>query len=424
MTVDGRLRLGIGELGVGAHQDAVEAVAALHPVGADGHAHGQRRPVLALAQRAEVVRDALGQHRHHPVGEVDRIAPQHRLAVEGRARPDIGRHVGDRDGDDEAALVGRIGIGLGHHRIVVVLGVGRVDRDQRRLTPILATALGRPLGLVGLRQHVLGEDVRNVVDVQGDQTDRLLRAERAEALGHPAAGQAEAGLALDCDADEVSVAGLALLAGRDRDLLALRPLLHRQEATAVAAGAIDADHLRAVLADHLDDAAGIAARRLRVRRDADQGPVAEAGGRSVALAPAAGQLDDDPGRFALPIPLGRTGHEVAVPIPGGNVGQHDGGQAAALAETAAAAIQRPLLLDLLQDRLEPDLVGALQAEGLGDLALADRSGRVGDEGEDLLAGGKNGRTRLRIDASGQGQGSPRRSETGPARRIFRCGRDR
>ena len=83
-----RLRLLVGELGGRAHHDAVEACAALAPVGAEDHAHGERRPVFARAQRAEVVGDALGQHRHDAVGEIDRIAALERLAVERRAGPD------------------------------------------------------------------------------------------------------------------------------------------------------------------------------------------------------------------------------------------------------------------------------------------------------------------------------------------------
>ena len=55
-----------------------------------------------LLQRAEVVGDALGQHRHDAVREVDGVAALQRLAVERGTRPHIGRDIGDRDGDDDS----------------------------------------------------------------------------------------------------------------------------------------------------------------------------------------------------------------------------------------------------------------------------------------------------------------------------------
>ncbi len=96
------------------------------------------RAVDAFAQRAEVVGDALGQHRHDAVGEIDRVAALQRLAVERRARADIGGDVGDGDGDDDAAGVLLVGVGLGVDGVVMVLGVGRVDGDQRQVAEVLA----------------------------------------------------------------------------------------------------------------------------------------------------------------------------------------------------------------------------------------------------------------------------------------------
>ena len=111
---------------------------ALAPVRAEDHAHSERRPIFQRAQRAEVVGDAFRQHRHDPVGEIDRVPALQRLSIERRAGADIGRHVGDRDGDDEPAPVRRVGIGGGVDRIVVVLGVGRIYGDERKLAPVLA----------------------------------------------------------------------------------------------------------------------------------------------------------------------------------------------------------------------------------------------------------------------------------------------
>lgn len=63
------LSLRVGELGRRLHHDAVEGVAELAAIGRKNHAHGERRPVLAFAQRTEVVGDALGQHRHNTIGK-------------------------------------------------------------------------------------------------------------------------------------------------------------------------------------------------------------------------------------------------------------------------------------------------------------------------------------------------------------------
>ncbi len=61
----------------------------------------------------------------------------------------VGGDVGDGDGDDVAAGVAWVGVGLGVDRVVMVLGVGRVDGDERDVPPVLA-ALERDLaGLLG-----------------------------------------------------------------------------------------------------------------------------------------------------------------------------------------------------------------------------------------------------------------------------------
>ena len=55
---------------------------------------------------------------------------------------------------------------------------------------------------------------------------------------------------------------------------------------------------------------------------------------------------------------------------------------------AAAAVEQALVLQLLEHGLQRDLVGALEAEGARDLALADGAVAVAHEIEDLLAGRK------------------------------------
>ena len=149
-AVDRGLRLRVMQLGGRAHQHAMKAVRALAAVGADHHPHRERAARLARHQRAEIVGDALGQHRHHAIGEIHRIAARQRVTVQRRARPHIEGDVGDRDMDDVAALVVRIGIGRGMHRVVMILGVGRIDGDERQLAPVLAALQRRRLRFLGL----------------------------------------------------------------------------------------------------------------------------------------------------------------------------------------------------------------------------------------------------------------------------------
>ena len=113
---DRELRLFVVQPRRRADHHAMEGVRALAAVGADHHAHRQRRAVFVRAQRAQIVGDALRQHRHDAVGKIDRIAALERGAIERRARPHIMRDVGDGDADDMAAAIARVGIGHRHAR--------------------------------------------------------------------------------------------------------------------------------------------------------------------------------------------------------------------------------------------------------------------------------------------------------------------
>src|SRR5262249_62269457 len=64
-----------------------------------------------------------------------------------------------------------------------------------------------------------------------------------------------------------------------------------------------------------------------------------------------------------------------------------------------AAIDLAVALQLADQRLERDAVGALDLEGAGDLAAAHRRRAVADEVEDLLAAGQG---RLPLAALGHG----------------------
>src|SRR5215471_3740229 len=76
------LRLFVVEPRRRADHYAMKAVRAFAAVGADHHADRKRRPVFERPQRTEIVRDALRQHRHDAVWEVDRIAAFERGTIE------------------------------------------------------------------------------------------------------------------------------------------------------------------------------------------------------------------------------------------------------------------------------------------------------------------------------------------------------
>ena len=63
----------------------------------DLHLDGKSPAVLARAQAADVVGQALGQHGQGQAGEIDAGGALVGLVVEGRAGPDIEGYVGDMD---------------------------------------------------------------------------------------------------------------------------------------------------------------------------------------------------------------------------------------------------------------------------------------------------------------------------------------
>ncbi|ODS03502.1 hypothetical protein AUC71_09280 [Methyloceanibacter marginalis] len=73
-AVDGGLGLLVAQACRRAHQRAEEAMTELSPASVENHAYGEAGAGDVFLQRAQIVRDALRQHRHHAIGEVDRVA--------------------------------------------------------------------------------------------------------------------------------------------------------------------------------------------------------------------------------------------------------------------------------------------------------------------------------------------------------------
>ena len=142
-------------------------------------------------QRAEVVGDTLGQHRHDAVREIDRIAALERFAVEGGAGTGHTR-IRQRWRRRRSPRLDCRARGRVRHRrrLVMVLGVGRIDGDQRhaRANPCGGSC---PTGLGICRPHAVrcgGEDIGNAVGMDGDHRDRLFGGHRTDDRQHLGAG--------------------------------------------------------------------------------------------------------------------------------------------------------------------------------------------------------------------------------------------
>ena len=245
----------------------------------------QARGSLSL-QRAEIVGDALGQHRHDAVREIDRVAALPRFLVERAAGPHIGGDVGDGDDHHPAAAIGGVGIGFGPDRIVMVARVGGIDGDERQVPQILAALELGLLGRLGLGKHGFGKAVGDAVGMDGDQARHLLRLRIAEPLGDAGGLHAEARGARKLEAHQLAVLGVARGAARHRPFLQLLAVDRIDHAGAARKRAKDAEQAPCGACQALDGARLIGIVGIGAERgDARQHAVADAGdGAGVALA--------------------------------------------------------------------------------------------------------------------------------------------
>ena len=128
---------------------------------------GHAQAVDVRIQRAQAVRQDLGQHRDHAIGEIDRIAAPVGLVVERAARDHVRRHIGDRDQQPPA-----LGRAFTEHRVIEVARVGAIDRDQRGTTQVDTPALRRLRHLgqqaVDLGQQLVRPVLRDIVRTDRD----------------------------------------------------------------------------------------------------------------------------------------------------------------------------------------------------------------------------------------------------------------
>ncbi len=300
--------------------------------------------------------------------------------------------VGDGDRDHEAAGIVGIVVAHGVHGVVVVLGVRRIDGDERQRAPVLAAGKPRRLCRFRFRDCCGGKDVRDRMGVNSDQADRALAHKRAEPFRHARAGESiAASPCRDLDRHQVAVARVAAGARRDRKLAAELFLVDRRKAAAAARRrAENAEHALPATIDELDDPPAVADRivLLAALLDPQQRAIADAGNLARPRAARNAHANPRSGAVFGLVPFARQRDQLAVGIARGDVAEHDVGQTAGVMQLLAPAFDQARVGKLAQHALEDRAVGILQAEGARDLAGADLTGCLADEGEQVVFGGK------------------------------------
>ena len=164
--------------GVGILQELVDLLVGEPPAALDGRGvclGGHRKTVvgqldkdrlgvadLSRLEAGQAVRDDLGQHGHHAVGQIDAGGPVQRLAVQGGFPRDEVRHVGDVYPQPPMPTVAP----FQRDGVVEIPRVGRIDGNDRlagQIKPVRGDRLVESLGLFpGLLKSVLGEPFRQV----------------------------------------------------------------------------------------------------------------------------------------------------------------------------------------------------------------------------------------------------------------------
>ena len=377
-----RLHRIIGQPRRRAHDRPLEAVSPLLPGGIDPQLRGQAGPVGARHQRAQIVGQRLGQHRHDAVGEIDRVAAARRLAVERAAGGDVGADIGNGDDDVPAAGIGRIRIGLGPHRVVEIAGVAVVDRDQRELAQIGAAGrISEPRG-GRLGQRGGRELARNVECGDHHRADRAGRIGRAEAFDD-AGALAEAARRQRLGDHQLVIAKPGRIVAEDA-VLALIAAIGRDDYPAVACPAEYADDAARRFVEAADDFG------LDLARIAADQPCQGALAGCEFLAGRANEAKAR--RLAARLPGQRPGQGHAVGVAAEALDRHDFGERRSGGEFAVGrAHQFAGAPDPAQHIPQRRLLGRSQPKGAGNFARAKRARIVAQELDQRLGRGQGAR---------------------------------
>ncbi len=103
----------------------------------DLHLTDHTEPVHIRIEGAEPVGERLREHGYHMPGEIDRIAPHNRLAIQRTLRLNVVRDIGNRN-QQTPPLCGTAAV----DRIIKVPRILPIDGYQRGITKILAPLFG------------------------------------------------------------------------------------------------------------------------------------------------------------------------------------------------------------------------------------------------------------------------------------------
>ncbi|VVD93871.1 hypothetical protein PTE30175_01695 [Pandoraea terrae] len=214
---------GVGQARRGVHHGLIELVGLDLAVGRDGRVAHQHAAIDFGVERAQTVRQLLGQHRDDAARKIDGRAAAKRIGIERTARRDVVGHV--RDGHDQAIAVGAADLArFAIHRIIEVARVLAVDGDERHVAQIDAVLeIGRA-DLVrqsaGSGQRFGRELVRHAVFAHGDLDFHAGVVDIAEHLGHaPNRLTVAARVIGQLHAHDLADLGLALRTWRNQDVV-------------------------------------------------------------------------------------------------------------------------------------------------------------------------------------------------------------
>src|SRR3954451_1643273 len=305
-------------------------------------------------------------------------------------------NIGDRDPDDEAARIFRIGIRRGMNRVIVVLCIDRIDRDQRQVAPVFAARKRGRTSRLRFGQRLAETHMRNVERGGPDEARGALGLERAAPLLHWRGLQADPPVAGEFHRDEVSVLRVGGRARRNGKFAAELLLVDRlQPAPAIRQHAEDAELALPDAIQNFDDAAGVTDRAfLADFFGAQQRAIADAW--NFIRARLARDVDADTRRRAVlfGVPFGRNGNQFAITIALGDVGEHHSGKGAGVMQLLAPPIDCSFFGEVAEHVAQRSAIRILEAESARDLAHAGLALVRADEGDDLFAGRKAGRAVL------------------------------
>ena len=122
--------------------------------------------------------------------------------------------------------------------------------------------------------------------------------------------------------------------------------------------------------------------------DPQQDAVADAGDLVGPRTARDAQADLGGGAVLGLIPFGRNRDQFAVAVARRDIGDHDMRQRPGMVQLLAALLDAAFVAEFAQHGLERGAVGVPEIEGARDLAGADLSGLLADEGDDVVFGGK------------------------------------